>query len=96
MTLVRVAALAIVLTIVAAGARADERRLDDGELDRVHAGSRSILDGNLVSLSAAWQQERVMLQQGRVLIDADYNEATDIARLAGILSSLRLRSPIDP
>lgn len=96
MTIVRFAALVIVLTMVAAGARADERRLDDGELDRVHAGARSILDGRLLPLAVQWQQAQVVRQQGRLLVDADYNEAADLSRLVGLLSSLRLRFPFDP
>ena len=92
MTIVRVAALAM----VAAGARADERRLDDGELDRVHAGSRSSLDGNLVPLAVRWKQGRVVLQQGRLLLDSDFNETADLSRLVGMLSGLRLRFPLDP
>jgi hypothetical protein len=93
MTVVRVAALAMVLTMVAAGARADERRLDDSELDRVHAGARTILDGQLMPLAVPWQQARVVRQQGRVLLDSDFNEAADLSRLLGLLSALRLRFP---
>ena len=89
MTIVRVAALAMVLTMLAAGAGADDRRLDAGELDRVHAGSPSILDGRLVTLPA-------LSQQGRVLLDADFNESADLSRLVGMLSALRLRFPLDP
>jgi len=96
MTIVRVAALAMVLTMLAAGAGADERRLDAGELDRVHAGSRSILDSNPMPLAVRWQQGRVVLQQGRLLLDADFNEAADLSRLVGMLSGLRLRFPLDP
>jgi propanediol dehydratase small subunit len=96
MTVVRVAALAMVLTMVAAGARADERRLDDSELDRVHAGARTILDGQLMPLAVPWQQARVVRQQGRVLLDSDFNEAADLSRLLGLLSALRLRFPLDP
>ena len=96
MTIVRVAALAMVLTMVAAGAGADDRRLDAGELDRVHAGSPSILDGRLVTLPALSQQGRVVRQQGRVLLDADFNESADLSRLVGMLSALRLRFPLDP
>ena len=96
MTIVRVAALAMVLTMVAAGAGADDRRLDAGELDRVHAGARSILDGSLLPLAVAWQQARVVRQQGRVLLDFDFNEAPDLSRLVGMLSGLQLRFPLDP
>ena len=96
MTIVRVAALAMVLTMVAAGVRADERRLDDNELDRVHAGARTILDINPLPLAVQWQQARVVRRQGRVLVDSDFIEAAELSRMAGLLSALRLRFPLDP